>query len=228
MNSFPSTPVIWKRSTKAKRITLRIEPVDGNIVLTLPPRATQAQAMAFLQEHGEWVAKALASLPPKTLLKAGHSIPIEGQLVPIIHEPEAKRGCWLDDEGLHVSGAAEHTERRVRDFLHKLASKRLNNSVRHYSGAMQLFPKRVDLRDVRSRWGSCTREGRIMLSWRLVFTPPHIRDYVVIHELAHLEHFNHSPAFWTLVERFCTKGASGRLAAERWLRNNGTALLRIA
>jgi len=202
--------------------------MQGSVVVTLPDRTSRKQGLEFIHQHMEWISTSLAALPEKPVLTNGHEIMIEGSLVPILHEPTARRGTWLDGDGLHVSGDADHTERRVRDFLLKLAKDRLDSAVKRQSERMQLVPSRLDLRDVRTRWGSCTRQGRIMLSWRLLMTPVEIRDYVIIHELAHLRHFDHSADFWALVDHFCSNGRSGRLAAERWLRENGTALLRAA
>ncbi|MBS1104287.1 M48 family metallopeptidase [Gluconobacter sp. Dm-62] len=224
----PTVPLIWKRSTRAKRITLRIEPVRGEVIITVPHRISRDRALAFVHQQTEWITNALAALPEKQELAAGSHVMIEGENIPILHEPTARRGCWLDADGLHVSGEASHTERRVRDFLQAMAKERLTQTLQTHSVKMDLRPVRLDLRDVRTRWGSCTRQGRIMLSWRLLMAPKEIRDYVVIHELAHLRHFNHGSDFWALVDSFIPKGRTGRLAAERWLRENGTALLRAA
>lgn len=224
----PTVPLIWKRSTRAKRITLRIEPIRGEVIITVPERISQNKAMAFVHQQSEWITSALAALPEKQKLADGSQVMIEGQNIPILHDPAAQRGCWLDADGLHVSGDASHTQRRVRDFLHAMAKERLTQTLQIHSIIMDLHPTRLDLRDVRTRWGSCTKQGRIMLSWRLLMAPTEIRDYVVIHELAHLKHFNHGPDFWNLVDHFIPKGRTGRLAAERWLRENSTTLLRAA
>ncbi|GBR48584.1 M48 family metallopeptidase [Gluconobacter roseus] len=224
----PTVPLIWKRSTRAKRITLRIEPVRGEVIITVPDRVSRERALAFVHQQTEWITNALTELPEKQALTNGSQIMIEGHSVAILHEPEARRGCWLDENGLHVSGDASHTTRRIRDFLQAMAKDRLTRTLKIHSDKMDLHPTRLDLRDVRTRWGSCTRQGRIMLSWRLLMAPTGIRDYVIIHELAHLKHFNHGPHFWALVDSFIPDGRTGRLAAERWLRENGTALLRAA
>ncbi|EHH68129.1 M48 family metallopeptidase [Gluconobacter morbifer] len=224
----PTVPLVWKQSKRARRMTLRIDPGTGNVVVTVPDRVSKTQAVAFVHEHMDWIENALASLPEKAPLTAGNMVLIEGHRRPILHAPEARRGVWLDEDGVHVSGDAAHTERRVRDFLRVYAKECLSATVAMYSTKTGLKPSRLDLRDTRSRWGSCTRQGRIMLSWRLVMAPLSIRDYVIIHELAHLRHFNHGKDFWSLVDSFCPNGHTGRLAAERWLSENGAVLLRSA
>jgi len=79
---------------------------------------------------------------------------------------------------------------------------------------------RVSVRNQRSRWGSCGRDGHICLNWRLVLMPPSVRDYVLVHELMHLRRMDHSPAYWRLVADACP----GYRAARDWLRRYGPSL----
>ena len=81
----------------------------------------------------------------------------------------------------------------------------------------------IVLRDTRSRWGSCTSEGNLMFSWRLIMAPPRILQYVAAHEVAHLAEMNHSPDFWAVVERLFPDYGVCR----RWLRENGDHLHRV-
>ena len=83
-------------------------------------------------------------------------------------------------------------------------------------------PKRVILRDTKSRWGSCTTDGVLSFSWRLILAPRHVMDYVVAHEVAHLREMNHGPRFWKLCEEIC-RTVDG---ARAWLEENGTDLYR--
>jgi predicted metal-dependent hydrolase len=78
----------------------------------------------------------------------------------------------------------------------------------------------VSIRNQRTRWGSCGRDGNISLNWRLVLMPPAVRDYVLIHELMHLRRLDHSPAYWKLVAAACP----GYREARQWLRSHGPAL----
>ena len=88
---------------------------------------------------------------------------------------------------------------------------------------MKLEPKRVTVRDQRSRWGSASRGGTLSFSWRLVLCPPEILDYVVVHELAHLRWAGHGVRFWTLVGRY----APGWEHHRRWLRRNESRLRHV-
>ena len=100
------------------------------------------------------------------------------------------------------------------------AREELEPRLRELAALHDLEPGRVSIRNQRSRWGSCARDGNIALNFRLVQMPPEIRDYVLLHELMHLRQQNHSPRFWRLVEQACP----GFKDAERWLRIQGKAL----
>jgi len=88
------------------------------------------------------------------------------------------------------------------------------------AAAHGLQVSRVSIRNQRTRWGSCGRDGHISLNWRLVLMPDWVRDYVLVHELMHLRRLDHSPKYWTLVEKACPVFREAR----RWLREHGPAL----
>ncbi|QHI95098.1 DUF45 domain-containing protein [Aristophania vespae] len=220
-----SPPLIWRKNSRARRLSLRVDPAKRAVIITLPPRISKKEGLAFLHSQSLWVRRAFEELPLKAL--DARSILIEGINIPLFTEPNAKRGVWLDESGIHISGNAEHHERRLKDFLRRLAIERITPFVKIYSQNMALFPSTLALRDVRSRWGSCTRQGRLMLNWRLLLAPANIRDYVIIHELAHLKYFNHGSEFWSLVDQYCPQGKEGRVSAENWLKVHGPVLLSI-
>ncbi|QDH15393.1 M48 family peptidase [Oecophyllibacter saccharovorans] len=218
-----SLPVFWNHSRRARRLSLRVDPTRRGVVITLPQGATRQQGLTFLQTQTEWVLTALAGLPPPA--GEGKRLPVDGKDRLVVSCPQARRGVWLEEDRVCVSGAPEHLERRLRDWLKERAARTLPARVRHHAGRHGFTPSTIVLRDVRSRWGSCTRQGRIMLSWRLVFAPPAIQDYVILHELAHLHHFNHGKAFWDLVDQLLPGGPEARKQAEKWLKTHGAALL---
>ena len=84
------------------------------------------------------------------------------------------------------------------------------------------MPSRLAIKDTATRWGSCSSEGVVMFSWRLVMAPAAVQHYVVAHELAHLRHLDHGQGFWILVDQLTPH----RLEAEAWLKRHGPALLR--
>lgn len=223
-----AAPAVRLRPSKrAQRIILRADPSSGCIIATYPEKISQKDVASFIQKHADWIEKVGTLLPPQPNLGHGGSVLINGVPTPIIHTPTSRQGCILTPNGLSVSGLAEHTESRIQRFLRDMAKKNLPVMLQEEAQRMGAQVTKVDIRNVKSRWGSCSRSGRIMLSWRLIMCPPLVQSYIMVHELAHLQHFDHSSAFWEHVDHFFSKGRTGRLAAERWLRQNGPALLRV-
>ncbi len=222
--ALPSGParVEWRRSARARRVSLRIDPCGGNVVVTLPLRAGRGAGVALLMTHAEWVSNRLAALPDMVPFVDGAVIPIAGHPYRIRHVPQARGGAWLQGDELYVSGAAEFLCRRVGDFLRAEARRRLSALVTTKSSVLGLTPHRVSVKDTRSRWGSCISDGSLAFSWRLVMAPEFVQDYVAAHEVAHLRHMNHGARFWGLVHRLTPHAAE----AIPWLRTEGSRLLR--
>lgn len=214
-----------RTSPRARRITLRLAARDGSLQVTAPPTVSHRQVQAFLKSQSGWLAKRRATLPEPVPFAADQELPILGELYAIRHCPDARRGVWLEPGVLNVSGHCDHLPRRIEDFLRSYARQQLNQEARHRSG--QLPPDarplgRITVRDTTSRWGSCSSSGNLSFSWRLVFAPREVFDYVVVHELAHLVHLDHSRAFWCLVKDM----KSDFEFARTWLRREGSSLLR--
>lgn len=216
------TPVRWNRCRRARRVSLRIDPRAGNVVVTLPPRASREAGLALLHAHADWVAGRLAALPGRISFSDGALIPLGGTLHLIRHDPSARRGVWIQDGEIRVSGEIGFLPRRVSDFLRLEARLRLSDLVQQIGAPLALLPRRLSIKDTATRWGSCSSEGVVMFSWRLVMAPAEIQHYVVAHELAHLRHLDHGRAFWTLVDAL----TPFRLPAETWLKRKGPTLLR--
>jgi predicted metal-dependent hydrolase len=213
----------WRRSPRARRVSLRIHPADGSVIVTLPPRATHKAGMALLMDHVDWVSDRLAALPQSVALEPGACVPIGDVPHVIRHVPDARGAAWITDGALHVTGAPEFVSRRVRDFLRQEARRRLSALTAIKAGRVAIMPRRVLIKDTSSRWGSCAPDRTIALCWRLVMAPEFVQDYVVSHEVAHLRHMNHGPQFWLTVDQLTPH----RRAAIRWLKTEGPRLLRI-
>ena len=215
--------VEWRRNNRARRISLRIDPTGGNVIVTLPAKATRKHGMDLVMGHLDWISDRLARLPEAVEFTDGAVVPICGVGHRIRHTPEAKGAAFLLDQELHVTGAPEFLARRVRDFLRAEARRRLGALVAAKAALAGTAPSRVTLKDTTSRWGSCTADKAIALSWRLVMAPPFVQDYVVAHEVAHLRQMNHGPKFWALVDQLTPHTK----AAIPWLRTEGARLLRV-
>ena len=218
-------PLTVRRNRAARRISLRIDVPRRGAVLTLPARAGLAAGLDFVAEKALWLRNAYARLPAPLPFAHGAVLPLQGLPHRIEHRPLAKGGVWReharDGGAIVVSGAAEHLARRLGDWLRREAHALLEARTRQKAACIGREVARVFVRDTRSRWGSCARDGRVHYSWRLVFAPDFVLDYVVAHEVAHLVYMSHGPRFRALVERLTPR----RAEAEAWLRVHGAALL---
>jgi hypothetical protein len=215
--------VEWRRNARARRVSLRIDPSDGAIVVTLPLRASRRAGMALLMGHVDWVTRRIAALPAPVTLVDGAQVSIGGIPHHIRHHPDRRGGAWLGDGELHVTGRPEFLPRRVIDFLRAEAGRRLSTLVRAKADQAGLTATRITIKDTTSRWGSCAPDGALAFSWRLVMAPEFVQDYVTAHEVAHLRHMNHGPAFWHLVSSLTAHTPR----AMTWLNHEGPRLLRV-
>jgi predicted metal-dependent hydrolase len=185
---------------------LRIQAATREAVLTLPARGSLKEATAFAGKHGAWIAARLGRLPQPVSLEHGAVVPLRGVPHRIEHRPGARGTVWSeqDADGGHllcVAGDAAHTARRLTDFFKREVRRDVGTASRRYARELDVTIKRVTVRDQVSRWGSCSTNGVLSYSWRLIFAPPYVLDYIAAHEVAHLIEMNHSPRFWRLVER---------------------------
>jgi predicted metal-dependent hydrolase len=124
---------------------------------------------------------------------------------------------------LCVSGGATHASRRFMEWLKSEARRDLSQRVRVHAETLNCAPKRISIRDQSTRWGSCSTTGTISFSWRLIFAPPFVLDYVAAHEVAHLREMNHGPRFWRLVRDAIPDMQRARV----WLKAHGAELHRF-
>jgi predicted metal-dependent hydrolase len=122
----------------------------------------------------------------------------------------------LGSETLRVADLGADLRGPVEQHLWRLAWRELPPRLLDYAAMHRLLVHRVTVRNQRTRWGSCSRHGNIALNWRLIQTPPFVRDYICLHELMHLREMNHSKGFWREVEAVCPYYR----AAEQWLKTH--------
>jgi len=214
--------VAFKRSSRARRVSLRIDPAQG-VVITLPLRSSRRAGLALLHAHEDWVSERLEALPQKLALEPGATVPVHGRPHEIQHIPGGRGGAWIEEGRILVTGQPEFLARRVSDCLKRLARQHLTAMAVETAQRADLRPKTVRIKDTRSRWGSCAPDGTLAFCWRLICAPAFVQDYVVAHEVAHLRHMNHGPQFWHLTEQLTPH----RPAATAWLASDGVRLLRI-
>jgi predicted metal-dependent hydrolase len=214
----PPLSLILRKSTRAKRISLRISQLDGRVTLTLPRHVSDSEGIAFAREKESWLRGHLEKRGEDQGIALGTRLPIEGVHRELV--AGTGRRVALQSDTLHVPGKPEQIAARVQAFLKQMARDKLAAASDHYANVLGQPYSRLTLRDTRSRWGSCSSAGALMYSWRLILCPPEVLRYVAAHEVAHLAEMNHSSAFWDTVARI-----HGPYAAPRdWLRQNGSGL----
>jgi predicted metal-dependent hydrolase len=219
----PPLSVTLKRSAQARRLSLRVSQLDGRVTLSVPQKLSERVAMAFLAEKEGWVRSALAGLPATTPVRPGSEVLLHG-LAYLVREGGV-RAVTLDDGALIVppDPTGLRSGPRVAAWLRLRAQQHLTEaSLRHATTLGRSF-QQITMRDPRGRWGSCTSDGRLMYSWRLIMAPPAVMDYVAAHEVAHLVEMNHSPAYWANVRTLMPDFKPRR----DWLKLNGQQLHRF-
>ncbi len=212
----PPVALVLKQSARARRISLRVSGLDGKVTLTIPKGVHEREALDFARSKADWLRKQVAQQVSPVQVTDGVDMPFEGNVLRIASVPG--RGISVEGDCLCVGGAPETIGPRVQAWLKTRARDRLAHCSDRYAAVLGCDYIRLTMRDTRSRWGSCTSDGGLMYSWRLIMTPPDVLDYVAAHEVAHLQEMNHSAAFWNVVERL----KPGYEAPRRWLRENGS------
>ena len=214
--------VTLRRNPRARRISLRVDPRDGRCILVLPPHASKRDALAFARRNAAWIRERQSRVPPKMALAPGTVLPYRGIERTIEHDAGSRDPVRLTDGRIVVGGRATGIETALRRWLVAAARTRIEAAVGILADRVERQPGRITIRDTRSRWGSCAANGNLSFCWRLILAPDRVLDYVVAHEIAHLEEMNHGPRFWSLVERL-----HGPWHADsEWLARHGARLHR--
>lgn len=218
LDSVPDVRIDVRQSARARRLSLRVSNLDGRVTLTMPTGMSLRVAQDFAERKAKWISRAVERRPCPMLVDVGSEIPVEGRPRMIVAGSEST--ARLADGA--IEAPAGSVAPAVMTLLKELARQRLVTAAERHSRAVGKEFRRLTLKDTRSRWGSCSAEGNLMFSWRLILAPPCVLDYVAAHEVAHLRHMDHSRAFWSLVRRVCP----GYQAPRSWLRREGAGLHR--
>ena len=212
------------RHRRARRYVLRLRP-DGTARITVPRGGDILQALQFANKHSAWLERQLEHRtlhpPIAQSWEVGSRILFRGEPVLLESAGPISGTVRFASELVGVKAGVTDLRPRVERHLWTLAKRELPVRVMELAATHSFTVSRVSIRNQRSRWGSCSRRGTVSLNWRLIQTPGFVRDYIILHELAHLRQMNHSTRFWSEVERLCP----GFKEAEKWLKQN-SALLR--
>lgn len=216
-------PVRFEVNPRAKRLILRLDQKNREGVAVAPSKRQLKAAAAFAEERVSWIAERLNAAPEHMELSEGTIIPLRGIETHITAEGTGSRLPRLitgKEQILSLPGAAETLPARATRYLKREAKSDLKVAVDRYTAELGVTYKRISVKDTRSRWGSCSADGNLSFSWRLILAEPFVLDYVAAHEVAHRIEMNHSPAFWAQVERIYPNWKQ----ASAWLKRHGGGL----
>jgi predicted metal-dependent hydrolase len=185
-------------SRRAKKLSILVD-AQRNVEIVVPPRTSQDAIDSLLFEHRAWLEKQI-SKPPKVF-----HLGLQREDV-----------VWLGGFALALPNVPS-----VEKWYREQARVEIERSLAHESARLKIDYESVTIRDQRTRWGSCSKDGALSFNWRLIVTPPAILSYVVVHELCHRVRHDHSPEYWELVSK-----ARPTFAEERhWLGEHGPEVL---
>jgi predicted metal-dependent hydrolase len=217
-------PVQIRRVRSARRLKLRFDEAENVLKLTCPWRTSQRAALAWALDQSDWIDAQIARAEPGEPFVPGRSTMIEGMEITIVWDERGRRTPELSGDALRCGGPEAAVASRIESFLKRRARDVMSRDIAEFAAAAGVTPRAVTIGDAATRWGSCSSQGRIRMSWRLILAPPEVRRYVAAHEVAHLIHLNHGPEFKALEARLFGHGVS---EAKATLRRVGPRLRRI-
>ena len=218
-------PLAIRRHARATRLTMRIAPDGSEVRVTLPRWGRTSDALVFAHKRIDWLEQQLAAVPRVEPPQPGGTVLYRGERLAIRWEARLPRKPVLAGGGVELGGPADTTSRRVHRWLEAEALRLLGEDLAHYCARAAVPAPKLRLSRAVRRWGSCSgpHDGAhcVRVNWRLVQAPDHVRRSVVAHEVAHLVHFDHSPAFRALLGELFEDDLK---AADAWLKHHGRSL----
>jgi predicted metal-dependent hydrolase len=209
-----------RRSERARRVRVTVDAARG-VEVVLPRRAAERDAAAAVRELRPWIERRVRELERARteVAQRGDAVPYLGRLLTVRSEPGRTRVHRRDGELLAPAGAqrAPALERWYRRAAREEIAPRLTRACEQAGTSYSA----LTIRGQRTRWASCSRSGAMSFNWRLLLAPEAVLDYVVWHEVCHLEVMDHSPRFWALLASRCPEYREHA----RWLRRHGQTLV---
>jgi predicted metal-dependent hydrolase len=213
------------RIRRARRYIVRVRH-DGSVRVTIPRGGSRAEGARFLQRQSQWIEQERARVLEAHVTPSwvdGATMMLRGEMVSLSLRLDAQGRATIHYGNRSV--ALSRTDGGIRACieadLRVLAREEIGRRLYELAAEHNLVVSGLTIRNQRSRWGSCSRAGRIALNYRLIQMPSPVTDYIILHELMHLKEQNHSRRFWRLVENACSDFRD----AEKWLRRHGPGLL---
>lgn len=213
--------------SRRKTVAILVRP-DGKVIVRAPLRLSREKILAFVQSKAGWIAARKAEAQEiqqqaahqKRRFAEGETFPVLGREYPLRLAGGPKTGLWFAEGFVLNSENLPQAAALFERWYRAMARKILTERTRFYAQTFGLTYQKLRISSARTRWGSCSSRGTLSFTWRLVMAPLEVVDYVVVHELAHLRHPNHSAAFWAEVARMMPDYKTHR----DWLKKNGRFL----
>lgn len=221
MNSLVNYRIQIKRHARRRNVSLFV--IDANTIEVRAPQwVADSYIQQLLQKKQAWIEAQLKKQATPQTFTDGALVWINGDEVRIRWHNSGRSLCIKGDLNIAAKNELE-AEKKVVSFLRKLAVDTLEDKADFWVSKTGLSPNSISVRSFSARWGSCDSRGDIKLNWRLIQAPPVVQDYVIIHELSHLQEMNHSVHFWRCVEQFEANYKQHR----KWLKDNANRLMAI-
>jgi predicted metal-dependent hydrolase len=223
-----------RKSTRRKTISITVYP-DNRVLVAAPVNMPQKSILQFVEKKSDWVRKNIGrnlqkakNVPASRSFVDGEKLLYLGNEYALHIEIGSTGGVFLENGNicvrLHRDMAGENRSEIIKDQLIKWygsrATAKIEERVRFYGARIGVMPKSVTIKRMKCRWGSCSSKGRINLAWNIIMAPEPVLDYLVVHELCHQVHHNHSAEYWKLVESILPDHRGKR----KWLNDNGDLL----
>ncbi|MBF9152964.1 M48 family metallopeptidase [Novosphingobium jiangmenense] len=214
-------PLVIRKLGHARRMTLRLAPDGSEARISIPSWGRVGDAEAFARDRADWLAGQLARMPEARAIAPDATLTFRGEALQIAWTEKAKRKPVIAEGRLIVGGPVEGLSTRLQRWLEAEALAQCAQDLAHYCARAGEAVPRLSLSRAQRRWGSCAADGSIRMNWRLIMAPDFVRRSVVAHEVAHMKHFDHSPAFHAHLDALY----EGEIdAANRWLKRHGRSL----
>jgi predicted metal-dependent hydrolase len=214
-----------KTHPRSKSIKIRIEP-SGEVIVTTPRFTPKWSINAVVKKSDNWIQRQLLKIKQqKNFGETTHTIRLFGKIYrkKIQLQTNQPIGAKIIEDELSINPIENNPEKisnEINRFLKSTAQRYVLPRAKQLATKMKIKFNRISLRQQKTRWGSCSNQGNLNFNWRLVHCPAKVIDYVIIHELAHRQHMNHSSAFWNLVKKYDPEYLKHR----GWLKRHGLTL----
>ncbi len=199
---------------------LRIDTKTGMPLVVMPKYCAQKKALDFAVANAEWLLDRMQSTQSSIVLEDNQQLCILGENLTIKHQNKLRGVTEKVENELYIFGEPEMLKKRVIDYIKKNIKAYAQEIIDYYSVKLGVFCSDLKIKDTTSRWGSCNNKGEISICWKLAFAPLPVLDYIIIHEVVHLKHFDHSEKFWKAVEKLFPSYKR----AQKWLQANQNML----